>query len=116
MIPGSPPEFSSTAHRPEENETALQTRTLANEADFFEQAPSRILPFLKPLRQTPCYRTVVLAAATVSPANFHGSAAGGQRQGFQSGISILLLQFVVPFRANIVALAFRSSSEAGTLT
>jgi hypothetical protein len=70
MIPGSPPEFSSTADRPDENGTALQSRTLANEADFFEQAPSRILPFLKPQRQTPCNRTVALAAATVSPGGF----------------------------------------------
>lgn len=83
MIPGSPPEFSSTAHRPEENETALQPRTLANEADFFEQAPSRILPFLKPLRQTPCNRTVVLAAVTLPPRIFTGTQKGASDENFK---------------------------------
>lgn len=78
LIPGSPPKFSSTVHWPDEKGTALQPRTLANEADFFEQAPSRILPFLKPQRQTPCNRTVVLPAATVyargvRPRNFTGT-------------------------------------------
>ena len=74
MIPDSPSKFRSTALRPDEIGTALQVGTLANKADFFEQASSRIPPFLKPQRQTPCNRAQVLAAATVYPLqNFYAT-------------------------------------------
>jgi hypothetical protein len=53
MMPDSPPEFSTTTPRRGETGTAPQVGTLANKADFFEQALNRIPSFPKPRLQTP---------------------------------------------------------------
>jgi hypothetical protein len=60
MMTDSPQEFSTTTPRRGETGTAPQVGTLANRADFFEQAPNRIPSFPKPPAQTLCNRSFAL--------------------------------------------------------